>query len=313
MKNALARFLFAAGSLCLPVSSLLLWKRAEPFYTFYFLFAWWSYIFALDAWLYLRGGESLFIEKILDFIFFLVPFSAFLWFVFEAFNLRLHNWAYTGVPQNLPVRWAGNFLAFGTVLPGIFLTGNLLDHCGVFRKNEFSLFFSDPLPRTLSALSLALGAAMLVLPLLFPRVFFPLVWGGLVFLLDPLNAHWGGKSLLQEWRQKNWNRTLQLLLAGFLCGGLWEFWNFWAGAKWIYTVPLPDVLLRSLKIFEMPVLGFMGFPPFALECFVAAEFARNLREKCPPAVWKSGVLAAFVFCLFLCRQLDLRTVVSFRP
>ena len=133
-----------------------------------------------------------------------------------------------------------------------------------------------------------------------------------MLLLDPINAMWGGKSLIQEWRQKNWNRTLQILLAGFICGGLWEFWNFWAGAKWVYSVPLPDFLLRNLKIFEMPILGFIGFPPFALECFVMVEFAKNLRERVPKLFWKVLVIAAFIFSIFMCHLMDRHTVKSFR-
>ena len=49
-----------------------------------------------------------------------------------------------------------------------------------------------------------------------------------------------------------------------IAGLFWEFFNFWARAKWIYTVPLFD----ELKLFEMPLAGFIGFPPFAVECAV---------------------------------------------
>ena len=45
---------------------------------------------------------------------------------------------------------------------------------------------------------------------------------------------------------------------------IWEFWNYWAHTKWIYAVPI----LPEVRIFEMPILGFGGFPPFAVECFV---------------------------------------------
>jgi hypothetical protein len=29
-----------------------------------------------------------------------------------------------------------------------------------------------------------------------------------------------------------------------------------------------------MKVFEMPILGFFGFPPFALECFALYHFLR---------------------------------------
>ncbi|MEC7347693.1 MAG: hypothetical protein VYB60_02400, partial [SAR324 cluster bacterium] len=54
------------------------------------------------------------------------------------------------------------------------------------------------------------------------------------------------------------------LWAGCLiCGFFWEFWNFWSYPKWIYQIPFVDFW----RIFEMPVLGYLGYLPFALELF----------------------------------------------
>jgi len=57
-----------------------------------------------------------------------------------------------------------------------------------------------------------------------------------------------------------------------LCGVLWEFWNYWSRAKWHYTVPI----MENLKIFEMPVPGYLGFPAFAFECFTMYVFVRTI-------------------------------------
>ncbi len=312
MKQILAKILVAASAGTMVLSTLMMARQVEPFHSIYFLFAWWSYIGMADGWLYLTGGDSLFIGNIAEFITFLVPLSAVLWFLFEAFNLRLNNWHYVGVHPDVWIRWPGYFLAFGTVLPGIFLTANLLDHLGILRKNEFSQFFAEAPSKRFMWMNIAGGLAMMSLSLLIPRYCFPLVWGGMVLLLDPINAAWGGRSLLQEWRQGNWTRTFQLLLAGAVCGGLWELWNFWAGAKWVYSVPLPDWLLRDLKIFEMPLLGVLGFPPFALECFVVAESARLAKARLSRAAWKLCAAAALIFSLAMCRQIDLHTVSSYR-
>src|SRR5438270_612183 len=92
--------------------------RIEPFHTYFYLLSWWSYLLFADAWLYLRGGDSLIVGRPGRFLFFLLPVSAAVWFGFEAFNLRLQNWFYVGVPEQAFFRWAGNFLAFATVLPG---------------------------------------------------------------------------------------------------------------------------------------------------------------------------------------------------
>ena len=65
---------------------------------------------------------------------------------------------------------------------------------------------------------------------------------------------------------------MNLALSGLLCGVLWEFWNYWARAKWHYTVPI----MENLKLFEMPVPGYLGFPAFAIECFTMYVFVRAL-------------------------------------
>jgi hypothetical protein len=71
-------------------------------------------------------------------------------------------------------------------------------------------------------------------------------------------------SIRNDLAAGNRTRLMNLLAGGLVCGFVWEFWNFWAGAKWKYTVPI----LPNVKIFEMPIAGFGGFPPFAVECFV---------------------------------------------
>ncbi len=89
------------------------------------------------------------------------------------------------------------------------------------------------------------------------------VWLGFIFLLDPVNRRLGAEAL-------TWDRTVNLGLAGLICGIVWEFWNYWARTKWIYDVPI----LPHLRIFEMPVPGYGGFPPFALECFTMYVMVR---------------------------------------
>ncbi len=67
---------------------------------------------------------------------------------------------------------------------------------------------------------------------------------------------------------------------GLVCGLLWETWNFWARTKWIYTVPFFD----RFKLFEMPVLGMVGFAPFAVECLALVRFLQALGERRRPTL-----------------------------
>ncbi|MBI3013242.1 MAG: hypothetical protein HYY63_06425 [Elusimicrobia bacterium] len=307
MKTIFARFLLFVSPLTFVSSTLFLLFKIEPFRTHYFLFAWGSFIGFVDAWLFLEGGESLFVDRPIRFFTFLVPFSAFLWFLFEAYNLRLANWYYVNVPAEIWIRWPLTIAAFGTVVPAILIVSNLLDYWGICRRNEFSFFFDSELPGWFVGISVSLGVAMLILPLAWPQIFFPLIWGGFFFLLDPINSVWRKRSLFQEWRQKNWNRTLQILWAGLVCGFLWELWNFKAGAKWVYAFPMPDRFFTDAKIFEMPLLGFLGFPPFALEVFVMTEFVQGLQERISPRIWRLFSFLALVFCLVTLYGMEIYT------
>jgi hypothetical protein len=130
---------------------------------------------------------------------------------------------------------------------------------------------------------------MLASPFLAPgiaRYLAAPVWLGFIFLLDPINARLGGESLFLDWRARRFDRTINLAGSGFLCGLLWEFWNYWSRAKWHYTVPI----MENLKIFEMPVPGYFGFPAFALECFTMYVFVRVLWVRLmPDAIGAVGV------------------------
>ncbi len=250
-----------AALLCFEV---LLFARAGPVPRFFYLLAWWPYIFLADAVIMARTGSSPMSRHIRAFPYLLV-WSVSIWLIFELFNFRLSNWHYIHLVSHTPVRWIGYALSFATVLPGLFITSELLASYKLFEASSTHRFTITP--RLLVVLQIA-GGLMLALPLLCPEYFFPLVWGGFALLLDPVNLRMGAPSLLKDLSLGRPARILRLLAAGLVCGFLWEFWNFWAAAKWIYTVPF----VGDIKLFEMPVLGFLGFPPFSLECFVMYVF-----------------------------------------
>src|SRR5271157_618796 len=223
-----------------------------------YFFAWYPLILFLDGVLYDLRGNSWLLDRPRD-LARLAFWSVTVWLVFEALNLVLQNWGYAGVISNPWVRWPGYALAFATVLPGVLLGAEVLAALGVGRWRRGR---AVKLPLAWEPAALLLGTACLVLPLFWPRYCFPLVWGAGFFLLDPFVKLLGGRSLIQAWLDGERREHLCLLTAGLLCGLWWEAWNYGAAAKWIYTLPV----LNFGKIFEMPVLGYLGFPPFALEC-----------------------------------------------
>jgi hypothetical protein len=280
-----------------------MWQGVEPFATWFYDFAWWSYILILNTAVHRLKGQSLIINRFREFLW-LLPVSVFIWVIFEAFNLRLENWHYLNLPRERWVRWGGYALAYATVLPGIFLTRDLLEALGLFKNGRVS---KPKFPPSWPAYFYGLGISALILPLIFPRYTFPLVWVGFVFLLEPLVYRHGGLSLMRAWEGGELRPLLLLLFAGLICGGLWEFWNYWAKAKWVYTVPF----FNQIKVFEMPLAGFLGFLPFAVECLVMVEALKWVYSRAGTAGRVTLGLAGAAFIILIFRAIDTWTVRSY--
>lgn len=235
--------------------------RIEPFWTWHTAVAWTAYILLVDAIVWNRCGSSWIRSAPAEFAF-LAILSIPLWLVFECYNPFIDSWDYLNLPDP-PLRYFGDaWAAFATISPAIFETADLAATLRAPETDRRQL----PAPRMSSAqmASIAVGLVMLILPFIWPSPWLAApVWLGFIFLLDPINARLGADWLFAG-RAGLWpTRAGSLMLSGLICGFLWEFWNYWARARWVYNVPiLPDV-----KIFEMPVLGYLGFPAFALECF----------------------------------------------
>jgi hypothetical protein len=270
-----------------------------------YFFAWFPVIACLDGLLYRLRGQSWLLTRPRKFIqmFF---WSTTVWLIFEAFNLVLKNWGYEAVAANGWIRWGGYALAFATVLPGVLLTAQVLDALGAWKNLKARPFT----PRAWQPVSLLLGIALLVLPLIFPRCAFSLVWGAFFFLLDPLCDLLGGPSLIGRFLQGERREHLCLLAAGLICGLWWEAWNWFAISKWVYTLPV----LNFWKVFEMPLLGFLGFPPFALECAVMYNFLTVLDERVltTPRRRRFSYVVQLVFWVVMFAALDAWTVMSYQ-
>ena len=274
---------FFAGLAALALSEAAMLAQVEPFWTWHTPIAWTAYILLVDGIILKKRGSSWLATNRREF-FFLVAVSIPLWLTFEAYNLLIRNWHYINLPQNLIVRYFGYAWAFATISPGIFQTaelvgalrrpGHLPDRLsGQLEMGSRTISNEDRRFSNVDRVLIAIGVAMLVLPIVWPSPYLAApVFLGFIFLLDPINARAEDESLLRDMRNGSYERLINLLIGGFICGGLWEFWNYWSRAKWIYTVPI----FGDIKIFEMPVLGYFGFPPFALECFTMYVFVRRL-------------------------------------
>ena len=185
----------------------------------------------------------------------------------------------SGCPALLLIRYLGYAWAFATIWPAIFETAELVGALRDRRAPDDRRSIPAAVPLDGFAWVLVLvGAAMLALPIVYPSPWLAApVWLGFILLLDPINARNGAESIRGDLRAGHPGRLINLLFAGLICGIVWECWNYWAHTKWIYSVPVPP----DIKIFEMPLAGYLGFPAFAVECFVMYVFVRQLLWRGP--------------------------------
>ncbi|MGB7623910.1 MAG: hypothetical protein WBN92_16315 [Terriglobia bacterium] len=250
-------------------SEALLWMKVYFVIHYFTPLVWSGYILVVDAAVYRLTSRSRLHDSLGNFLK-LALWSIPLWLVFEAYNLHLRNWAYLNLPQDALLRYVGYAWAFATIWPALFETTDLLSALKIFESSQEG---QTALPsKRLLVSSLLIGLVMLVFPLMVSQPWasylFGSVWLGMIFALDPINYWLGKRSLWREWLCGHRQEIYCMLLAGLFCGFLWEFWNYWAVARWKYVFPI----MQSFKIFEMPVAGFLGFPPFCVECFVMFEF-----------------------------------------
>lgn len=228
---------------------------------------WTGLILFLDGVVKVRRGRSLISDHFGEFLL-LAVISIGSWAVFEWYNVGLRNWTYVGLPDNMLGRYAGYAWAFATISPGMFL---------IYEVVESFVPGQDPypyprLPDTAFWAFVLFGLACLIVPIIWPSTWMtPLVWIGFAFLLDPINGRLGERSILTEFFTGHTRSMPLFFLAGLIAGLFWEFWNYWATTKWEYEVPY----LGHLKLFEMPVLGFLGFMPFIVESFAIYTLVRR--------------------------------------
>ncbi|MDQ5871207.1 MAG: DUF4332 domain-containing protein [Acidobacteriota bacterium] len=243
----------------------------EAWNAIWYLPAWYGYLLVLDALIYARRGRSFVGERRHELVLMML-WSLPFWLLFEAYNLRLHNWYYVFGLRTLWGSVLMSTLAFATVIPACFFHAEALEAFGIFRERRWR-----PLrvTRTVLAVCWIAGAACAIAPLVWPRWAFWMVWGAPLGILEAVNYRSGAPSLLRDLGEGRPGRLLRLLLGGLLAGAAWELLNYWARTKWIYTVPF----FEDWKVAEMPLAGFGGFPPLALSAFAFFALVSQLRGR----------------------------------
>lgn len=278
-------------------SCILLYK-IEPFQYFFYLISWWSYIIFVDTALSFKEKRFLILNKGLPL---LIVISSGFWCIFEIINIRIQNWFYINLPIEIYQRYMGYLFSYGTVIPAIYVTKECIYRLiGEIRTKPFYL-------KNYPAYSMLIGIATIVLTYLFPSHLFPFTWIFLAFLLDGYNYSKGYASFMKDLEKGLIGNFTATLLSGLICGILWESWNFWSVAKWVYTVPF----FEDMKIFEMPIPGYIGFLVFSLEAVTYVNFLKGIEAQ--RRYIYLIALASLVFSVFSFTMIDRYTVFSYAP
>lgn len=246
--------------------------KIEPFASWYFPIIWLGYILVIDAVIFKLRKNSL-ISNRPGQIAGMFIISALFWYLFDFANFILGNWTYSGLEglgSSLLSRSLFGTISFATVLPALFETTELIRSIHLFdrkklkKKHRITKWFLHSM--------IIFGIACFFLSMLLPKLAFPLIWLSFYFILDPINYLHKQPSIIEHIRDRKLAVPLSLLLAGIIIGFFWEFWNYWAVPKWTYNIPY----VGFFKVFEMPILGYLGYFPFAFELYSMYWFTRSL-------------------------------------
>src|SRR2546426_645222 len=244
-----------------------------PIPTWFYVLAWYPTLIILDELVVLLGGESLLARP--GEVATMLWWSGVIWLVFEAITFRRGDWYYVFLPAGRLERWLGITVSLATVVPAVLLPERILDRLGVWRDLRSRSFALGPRPWRIAGW---VGWGLFAAVLAFPRYLYPLTWGAVWLIAEPLLYRRDPeRSLFAEIARGSWGRIARLMAAGLFAGVLWESFNALARGRWIYTVPF----LEHWKIFEMPLVGFLGFPP-QLGPGRAARGTRGGAARAPP-------------------------------
>lgn len=259
------------GSAVILVGWIVAWNRFQwlkPLQHHTFLPLWIGYILFVNGLCLKRTGRSLLTDSPGRFTL-LFPASAVFWWFFEYLNRFVQNWYYLNISHFT----AGEYfmfatLSFSTVLPAVLSTTRLLLTFPTFEIGLRKLTpFRIGTQKRLAWTGLVVSAVGLSLIGVLPDLLFPLLWVSPLLIIVSLQFLIGDKTISSPLSEGDWRTVISPALGALICGFFWELWNWNSLAKWEYAIPY----VHCFKVFEMPLLGYLGYLPFGLECMVVGE------------------------------------------
>jgi hypothetical protein len=264
--------LLILGIVLTAVSWYFAWSHVGPASEYSFFPLWVGYILLVNGLSEVMTGTSLLRRMRWSFLWLFV-ISIPMWWFFEYMNTIVQNWHYVFAhPISILHYEIQASIDFSTVVPAV-LSISIL----VFQPLERrSLNTRIAIPGTTLLIAFVSTFILFWLLNLFPSETFPLVWIVPILFLEPLAYALGVRaSLVRQIEQGNLALPLSLGIGTLITGFWWECWNFYSLPKWIYTIPY----VGFWKVFEMPFLGYLGYPFFGLIVFSYAALILNFIAK----------------------------------
>lgn len=267
------------GVLLLALSWWLAWNRFPwfaAFQSYTFTPIWLGYIVLVNA-LTLKRSETCMLRDRAGYFLALFPLSAAFWWFFEYLNRFVGNWHYVGADELSAWQylWQAT-LPFATVLPAVLGTRAYL---ATFPRLDAGLADCWRLrvraPKLLAIGVLALAGTGLALIGVWPDYLFSLLWVSPLLVITALQTLFGEPTIFHRVARGDWRVLWQAALAALICGFLWELWNYGSLTHWEYSVPW----VHRFELFHMPLLGYLGYLPFGLECLAVASFLEGSRRR----------------------------------
>jgi hypothetical protein len=231
------------------------WSHVPVLSEYSFFPLWLGYIASINAMSQLLFKDSLLKKMGWSFVWLFV-LSIPLWWFFEYLNTIVQNWHYLYRPISELHYVIQSSVDFSTVVPAVLsaavLFGRLMPKSLVSKTMRIS--------KVTPFICVAIALVSFILMPVRPDLLFPFVWIAPLLVIDPINYWLGFPSVLGKLGNGQWRQVVTIALAGLFTGFWWEMWNFWSYPKWFYTIPY----VGFWKVFEMPLLGYGGYLPFAL-------------------------------------------------
>jgi hypothetical protein len=265
---------YVGGAVCL-ASWYTMWWSGSPVVKYLFTPLWWGFVAVLDGVVYQRSGGSSILSKLPKQMVWLALTSAAAWWAFEWLNyFVLENWTYPNSPSIFTHAQALFWftLTYTCVFPAIFEFYTLLRTVPALQARWADGPVIAP-SATLVWLVLIAGSVGAFCVGYFPYPLFFVVWLASLLILPEAMGLVGLWTPFTPLARGNWTPIVLCALAALCTGFFWEFWNHGSNVWhpglnpnfWRYDIPYVNVVVGFT---EMPLLGYLGYLPFGVQCWV---------------------------------------------